>query len=416
MFSLFSLALRNALRNVRRTLLTAGTVVIGTALMVFVMGWMTGVFEGIFEESTGAIGHVRVVNPEYAEREQLMPLYANIEDVRPLVEAVGAVPGVTGAYPVIKTGVAVTAGGELGDVFGPAVGAPEPWYREQLKLDTKLSAGSWFTGAPDELILGVRLASKAKAEVGQEVLLLGQTQDGSMSPIKGTVVGLVHAGNPLVDQSAFVPLAKMQWLTDIPDGALEVLVYSDDLHGADALAARVSALSATEGLVVESWLNRAPFNVAVNLGGAVQGVFGAILVFITGLAVLNTMMMSVLERTGEIGVLRAMGMTRRATVVLFVLEAMVIATIGSVVGVFLGALPVLWMQRPGYGLTLGEGITQNMGNEIAFRTTMYPMLMPDHLLKGILLGLITAVVGAAIPAIRAATIQPVSAMRSGRNT
>ena len=183
---------------------------------------------------------------------------------------------------------------------------------------------------------------------------------------------------------------------------------------AGGLADAVRSSPAAEGLEVQAWLEREPFNLLGSITGVVQGMFGAILVFITGLAVLNTMMMSVLERTNEIGVLRAMGLTRTSAVALFVLEAMVIALIGSTIGALLGSVPVLWFELPGNGITIGEEITQNVGSDMAFSTTMYPDLQLKHGVQGIALGLITAILGAAIPAIRAALIQPVDAMRSRR--
>jgi len=412
--NVLALAVRNALRNVRRTMLTAGTLVVSVSLFVFIGAWLTGVFDSILRDSADHVGHVRLADPDFVQREQLMPLYSNIRDVAPVVASLEQVPGVVAAHPVIRSGVAVSAGEELGDVFGLATGAPVAWFSDVMGLQSKLVGGTWFTDPQTQLILGVRLAHKAGAEVGDEVLLLGQTQDGSISPIKGTLVGVVQAGNPLVDQGAFVPLERMQWLADIPGGAVEVLVYGEDPMDAGGLADAVRSSPAAEGLEVQAWLEREPFNLLGSITGVVQGMFGAILVFITGLAVLNTMMMSVLERTNEIGVLRAMGLTRTSAVALFVLEAMVIALIGSTIGALLGSVPVLWFELPGNGITIGEEITQNVGSDMAFSTTMYPDLQLKHGVQGIALGLITAILGAAIPAIRAALIQPVDAMRSRR--
>ena len=120
---------------------------------------------------------------------------------------------------------------------------------------------------------------------------------------------------------------------------------------------------------------------------------------------------AVLERTDEIGVMRAMGMTRPATVLLFVGEAIAIALIGGGVGAGLGALPALWLEKN--GITISEEITANFEG-LAFEQTMTADLTPEILIYSFALGVVMAVIGSLLPALRAASIQPVTAMRTGR--
>ncbi len=412
MLLIIRLAFRNALRNVRRTLLTASTVLFGTAMLVLVMAWVGGIFGGVFKDATASIGHVRVIDPDYAAREQLMPLYENIPAASELAAEIETIEGVTAAYPVVRAGVAVSAGDELGDAFGLALGAPLEFFSDQLDIDSKIIDGGWFTDGKGEVVIGRRLAAKAGAEVGDEILLLGQTQDGSISPIKGTVVGIASAGYSLIDMQAFVTLEKMQWLTDIDDGAIELLVYGDNYEDAVKLAEEVRALPGTSGLQVQAWNEREPWAQMMGISGFIQAFVSAMLVFITALAIWNTMMMSVLERTGEIGVMRAMGLTGFGTVMLFVLEAMSIAVLGGIVGVALGSIPAYYLELN--GITLGEAVTEKIGGDFAISATMYPDLTFLIIGKALLLGLVMAIFGAAVPAIRAAMIQPVTAMRARR--
>ena len=147
----------------------------------------------------------------------------------------------------------------------------------------------------------------------------------------------------------------------------------------------------------------------VGVLGAMQGILGGFVVFITALGIWNTMMMSVLERTGEIGVMRAMGLGRLGTVWLFVLEAMGIGLLGGIVGAVLGAIPAYYLAT--VGITIGESVTQNIGGDFQFKTTMYGTLNAWVLVKGVILAVVTGAVGSIVPAIRAALIQPVTAMR-----
>jgi ABC-type lipoprotein release transport system permease subunit len=406
------LALRNAARNVTRTTLTALTILLGVALLAVALSWMNGIFGMVLGTSAAQAGHVRVVQPDYAAREQLFPLYDNIPDSSKVVESLAKQPGVVAAYPRILTGVAVSSGGEIGDVFAIATGAPIAWYTDQLRLQDDLSAGAMLSGKDGEMVLGATVAKRAGAKVGDEIVLIGQTQDGAMSPIKAKVVGIVSTGTALIDQSAFLPLGPVQYLADVGDGATEILLYGASRDRASRLRDQIAALPETKGYAVEAWSERDPWAGIIVIATAVRLVLSTVIVFITALGVWNTMMMSVLERTGEIGVMRSMGLTAFGTVALFVIEALTIAGMGGIGGVILGGLGGSYLER--YGVELGGDLTQNVDASLPFQTRLYADVTPQILLAALALGLLMAFIGSAAPAYRAASIQPVEAMRSRR--
>lgn len=411
--SLIRLSARNALRNRVRTGLTAGMVVLGVALLVVGMAWMDGVFGQVFKTGTDMAGHVRVVTPAFADNESMMPLYENIEDTDSLVRALQGHPGVTAVYPRIMTGVTVTAGEEIGEFFALAVGAPKAYFRDRLQGDQNIAAGSWFTGSDDELVIGSRVAEQIDAAIGDEVVLLGMTQDGSISPIKGTLKGITRGPSAIYNRQVWVPLEKMRWLADIEKGATEVLVYGSHYDKADKLAASIAAAAVHgDSHLVQPWRQREPWRSSLKQIGAIQSFIVFLIIFLTALGIWNTMMMSVLERTHEIGVLRAMGLTRLGTIGLFVVEALAIAVLGGGLGVALGAIPS-WLLET-YGVHLGEKVVSQMADTMPISETMYADLTTHCMATGFVMGLIMALAGSAIPALRAASIQPVTAMKTGR--
>jgi putative ABC transport system permease protein len=404
------LAARNTLRRRTRTLLTAGMVVFGVALLLIALTWVRGISGQMLSQATELSGHVRVVDPDYAAREELLPLYENLEQTAPLVALLESQPGVTGAEPRISAGVTVTVGEEIGDVFAMAVGASERYFRERVKAQDRLVAGTWFTGGADELIAGARVVEEAGAKIGDELVLLGVTQDGSLSPIKGRLVGVIRGGNALVDQQVFVPLEKMRWLADIPEGATELLVFGERYEQGAALARSLRALPELQAYAVQSWDEREPWkSLAASVSG-MQGVIIFIIVFLTALGIWNTMMMSVLERTHEIGVLRAMGLSRLGAIGLFIGEALAIGVGGGVVGLALGAVPAWLLEE--HGVRIGERTAGSMSVPVS--ETVRGDLSLESVVMAFGLGLLMAVLGGTLPALRAASIQPVSAMRSGR--
>ena len=124
-------------------------------------------------------------------------------------------------------------------------------------------------------------------KVGDEAIFLGQTQDGSISPIKAKVQGIVDTGNGVFDRQAYVPLNTARWMADIPDGGTELLVYSDrDIRGS-TLAERIkssieedlmilSGALTEEGetarLRIQSWDNREPFGSTLKLANLINGI------------------------------------------------------------------------------------------------------------------------------------------------
>ncbi len=407
--STLRLAARNALRRRARTFFTAGMVVFAVAVLVVALTFVEGVFGTMVAAATSLGGHVRVADPGFVAREELMPLYEHVERTAPLVELIERQPGVAAVEPRIATGVTVTRGEEIGDVLALAVGASERYFRERLDAKTKLVSGGWFTGSPDEIIAGAKVAERTGAKVGDELVLLGVTQDGSLSPIKGRLVGIVAQGG-MLDQQVFLPLERVRWLTDISEGATELLVFAGSLEEGRLVADRLKALPELRGYAVQSWAEREPLRSMTAAMAGMRGIIVFTFVFLAALGIWNTMTMSVLERTHEIGVLRAMGMSRTRVVGLLVGEALAIAAAGGMAGLLLGIGPAWLLETR--GIRIGERLAGSFSAPVS--QTVYGDLTPAVVIIALAMGLLMALLGSVVPAIRAASIQPVSAMRSGR--
>jgi putative ABC transport system permease protein len=404
------LALRNTTRRRTRTLLTAGMVVLGVALLLLALSWVGGIFDSMLNVATALGGHVRVVQPQYAAREELSPLYENIPEVAALETALRAQPGVVAIEPRIITGVTVSKGEQIGDVFGLVVGARESYFRERTGAKDKLIDGHWFSGDQAEAILGAKIAQELEAKVGDELILLGMTQDGSLSPIKTKLVGIAQLGVASLNQQIFVPLALVQYLVDIEGGATELLAYTEHYDQAGALATQLRSVAELHGFTIQAWSEREPWRSLSGTARGMQSIIVAVIVFLTALGIWNTMMMSVLERTHEIGVLRAMGLSRWGTVRLFVGEALAIAVLGGTLGVLLGAYPAWLLETR--GITIGERTAAS--TTLMISETMHGDLNWSVALTAFGLGLLMALLGSLVPALRAASIQPVAAMRGGK--
>jgi len=404
---LLKLALRNAARNRTRSLLTAGMIVAGTALFINALAWTDGIWNSILESSSDATGHFRIVTQAHAERESLRPLDENIEDADAVVSTVTQLSEVQSAFPIIESGVTLSVGEEIGDVFGLATGAPLAYFLNHLKANQKLVEGRWFKEGKGELVLGAKLVERTGAKLGDEVILLGMTQDGSMSPVKGTLVGIVRSGGPSIDRRIFLELETMEWMLDLEGGAMKVVVFGKDYRDIASLHLALMGSPALQGLNVKSWEALPPWDAQLGIMRGVRTMLVIIIVILAGLGVWNTMMMSVFERKTEIGVLRAMGMTRLEVIFIFVFEALVIALLGGILGVVCGLIPALYMER--IGLEFPESVLSQV--DIPMAEVMYSSVSTEIVVMAFGTAFLTALFGSFLPAVRAALMSPVNAMR-----
>lgn len=405
-----SYVLRNLARRPARTLLTAGMIVLGVAALVVSLSWMRGVFGSLLSSSTAINGHVSIARPEFAQRQELQPLQHNLTPSAALVRAVAESRGVVAVEERIVTSVTLSVRDEIGDVFAPLVGANERYFRARLQVADHLVAGHWFSGARGEAVIGAELAAQVGASAGQTLIVLGTTQDGSLSSLKAQIVGIYRSGIGGLDQQLLMPLDDVRYLVDMPFGATELLVYGSDYASAGELAAQLSSKRALAGLTVQSWSAREPWRSLARSFESIERIIVLITVFVTALGIWNTMMMSVLERTHEIGVLRALGLSRLGAVVLFTGEALSVAVLGGLLGLGLGLYPAWWLEQ--HGLSFGDQ-TAAYAN-LGLSETMHGRLTVGVVATAFGLGLLMALLGSVIPSVRAASIAPATAMRTGR--
>ena len=389
------------------------TVTIGTAFVVLSLSFMTGIFGGMVDGWVEVNGPVRVVTQAYAEREQLRPLHENIAESQPVVDRLMALEGVEAAYPIIRTGVGISVGEELGEDGALMTGAPSAFYERHLLPGVEFAGGGWLEddAEQEQVVIGSKIARDTGAKVGDEILLMGVTQYGSMAPISAEVVGVV-TGNSAVEGQAFVTLEVAQWIIDVPAGALEIIVFpegeTDDRDAARSVSERAGA-TLGDAFHVNPWMDSAIWVQMLPIIDGMGFILSFVVIFVMALAIFNTMTMSVLERTGEIGVMRALGQSRVGAVRAFLTEALMIGGMGGGVGLALGSIPALYLQVN--GVRFGTEIMEEMGDDYVMTSIIYGDLSPEIAVMALGVGLTTAALGAFFPSLRAARIPPYEAMK-----
>lgn len=358
MTPLLSIAFRNLLRAKRRTLLSGGTMVLGSGALV--LG--SGLSDGIARQLTDSLvavqtGHVQVVARPLDFVPQNSPFDAySLERLRGAtelarrIEREGRGHGVVRAVPFLYGRGTAIAGNRssLASVIGI-----DPAREPELQRAQVAQEGTFLPAGDDTAVyIAAPMARKLRLSVGDSVSFVVQTPQGAVNSMDAIVCGVFRKAAPWHDNGFYVSLKAAQTLYDWPGDATNVKVTL-----ANGTAARARAIRplleriAAEGpapdpkttLRVETFEEAGRFSFSIiQANGTALAILSSFLFSAAAVGIVNALLMSVHERTREIGTVRALGMRRRSVVRLFVLEGFALGIVSAVVGVTLGGLAVLY--------------------------------------------------------------------------
>jgi len=406
---LLRLAARNTRRNTRRTLLTMSAVLAAVAVVTFAFGYINGLLDD-FLDSWARIqsGHVRITQSEYPARERFLPLHLNIPHLGELLPVIRSHPDVVEALPRIRTAVLVDNGDE--NTAGVVIGADLEREVGYLDILAMIQEGRAPQAGEAGLLVGHLLAGNLGVSVGDTLTLLGQTAYRSLGGLRAPITGLTATGvDPLDRVTIFLSFEQAQEMTYLDDATTEILVFVEDFEEAEATAASLQTELdplVTGGVEAVSWRDQGEIFQLLDMADAIYAVIMFIFLFMAGLIIVNTMLMTVLERTQEFGMLSAMGMRTSHIFGLIISEGMIIGLIGAVIGGLVGSGFALWLETT--GLNMAKAFE---GMDWPVSTVFYPDWKLSHLIIGIALGVLTAGAATLLPARRAIRMKPAEALR-----
>jgi len=292
------------------------------------------------------------------------------------------------------------------------VGVEPESERRVSNLPGLIRQGRFFDDArAPEIVIGQLLARNLRVSVGDELTLLGSGRDGSFAAAVMSVVGVFESGNPDLDRLlAQVPLAFFQDTFAMEADGHNVVLFAPSLFQVSALKERVSAsLPPDDDLVVLEWDALMPgLKQAIQADMSGGWFMYAVLIVLVAFSVLNTQLMSVLERTKEFGIVLSLGLTPGRLGRLVLLETTLMGLVGLLLGMLLGGALVTWFSI--YGLAF-PGLEQ-MAGKFNLPDRVYMEVTALGLLLGPLLVLISSLLAALYPMARLRRIEPVEAMRA----
>jgi len=406
MLSLLRIAARNVLRNRRRSLITLSAVFLALGIMTSIRGFLNGLQSTIRESVIyGQTGAVQVHKKGFMKYVGTAPLSLDVPSDDAFLARITAVPGVVAAAPRIAFGGMLNANDETAFALFNAVD-PAREMKVCPRRVEQVSAGVFLDAAQPKAPSGVfspELMARVRIKTGDTAALLTGDKDGVLNALDAKTVGVFgQPGIPLPEKKlGFVTLAFAQELLRMEGRATEVAVNIKDLDDTEAVADRLRAALGDE-YEVSTWHDFAGFlDEMIRNQNFVLNFIAGIFLFVALLGIANTMVMSVLERTREIGTMMSVGVRRRQILSLFLVEAGLLGLSGGVLGGGLGLGLILYFGKVGMTLYFA-------GSTVPIH--VFPFISVKYLLFIFSLATVGAVVAALSPALRASRLRPVEAL------
>jgi ABC-type lipoprotein release transport system permease subunit len=405
MIQLFKMAWRDLGRNRRRSFFSALALGMGLALLLL----MASVITGEMRDSMNATirlqsGHLQVRALDYNDNNSSLAWDDLIEDPFTVAAQVAAMPAVKAATPQLYASGVVSRDDESIGVrilgVDPASEALAP-YRDGLVSGAFVQAGD-----REGILMGQTLADKLSLKTGDEVYLLVNTSSGDVAEQVFTIRGIFNTHTPAIDQYTLImPLDKAQAISEANNHASSIFIL---LNNTDQTAAVADALQSSRYQIRTYEDANALMTQLEGMSDAYMMVLYLIVLGITATVIVNTLIMSVFERTREIGILAAMGTKPGSIMAMFFAESSLLAVGGILMGLVLGGLLVA------YATYVGFYIGQMGMTGVMLGDRIHGYLTLKNTLTLTITAFIVTLLAALYPAVLAARMEPVQALRGGK--
>lgn len=401
---LLKLAWRNLFRHRWRTILTGLMVAATFALSAISIGIAEGSYSRIIDAFTRTqLGHIQIHSERYRERPALA---AVIPELRQVVRELEAVPGIASWSPRLYASALVASGSR--SAVAVVEGVDPEREAATTRLPSRVSKGSFPTRpGRGEAAVDETLARRLHLTLGDELVVVSQAADGSLANDLYSVAGIIPqtGGNAAVGR-LYLHLQDMQQLFYLPGGIHEIVIVLESLDQVETVTVELRKRLSSLPLAVEPWQEFArSFYVAMQADKKGNWVFLGIILLISAVGILNTVLMAVLERTREFGVLRSLGTRRAQLIALVLLETACLTLLATAAGSVVALGVNSWLAETGIALprpiTYGGMQFTHMYSEVSALCFYVPAAA----------FLATALVVSLGPAWRAARMRPAEALR-----
>ena len=373
----------------------------GVAVLALYKGMMKSRVRTVIDAE---IGHLQLhdssfkkdYDPKFiiSNGEQIMTFIATLPDIKLF------------ASRSITNGMLATTTGSTGvQIYGVV---PDKEY-EASQLKNKIIEGQIFsTTKRNELMIGKKLAKKMKLKINSRVVLTFTDTTDEIVSAAFRVTAIYQSDNaPLDEKNVYVKLNELNSLLGTGKAFHEIVLLLN--HDKDLYTVQKQLQQKFPGYLVESWKEISPESeLLVNTVNQYSYIILIIIMFALAFGIINTMLMSILERTREIGMMMALGTNRLKIFFLVLLETIFLTLAGTPVGILISWLTIYYYHDHGLDLS---GMGREMMSSFGFGTMVYPEFPADKLAGILIIVTGTAIISCLFPAIKALKLRPIEALR-----
>ena len=363
-------AIQNTLRNRRRSLVTVSIAALGTAAILLAGGFALSTYQALAQAAARSSGHLILGTPAQFTQDEDMPLQHGLDNVAQLRTQLLADPAVRQVLPKIAINGLISNGDKSTIMMATGV-EPDSEFGVKGPFLTMTAGQVLASGSTDaEVMLGAGLARSLKATPGSSLTLLTSTTEGAMNAMDVRVKGIFSTGVPDIDKRlVYTDIVTAQKLL-VTQRVSSLGIFLDRMESTEPVQQRLAAQFPQ--LTVQTWMDQAFFYKSVRdlynrIFGALGFIIGVIVVFV----VTNAMAMAIIERTREIGTLRALGSLPGQLLRTLALEGMVLGGVGAVTGAALSLGLSLMLYVVPVNMPAPPGRSEGYPLTIAIDPTMY---------------------------------------------
>lgn len=401
---LIKIASRNIWRSKKRSLIIIMAVSVGLWAGIFMMAFYNGMIEQRINSAIAdELSHIQLHHPEF-RKEYDIKYY--LPEGKKILETIAKDSNTKAASGrIIIKGMIASASGSSGITINGVMPAQE---QALTNLSGKITKGNYFSPKKNnEIILSEKLRKRLKLDLRKKAILTFQDKEGNLASAAFQIIALYKTVNtPYDDSNVFVKITDIDSLAGISNGINEIAIL---LQSNKLLAKSQNSLKQKfPGIEIKSWMEIQPeLGLTISVGDQMAYIFMGIILLALAFGIINTMMMAVLERTRELGMLLALGMNKFKVFSMIVLETLFLILAGCPVGIIFAFTTIIITQRTGIDFSQFSEAYSSFG----YSSIIYPSLTARQFGIVMMLVLITALFSALFPARRALRLNPAESLK-----
>lgn len=402
---LLKLSWRNIWRNPTRSLVVIGAIVVGVWSVIFLLGMVYGMANSYVDNAIQKeTSHIQIHHPGFPDEKESKYYLENADEIIKTIETLPSVKATT-----IRSLSNVMIGSSRGNRGIKINGIIPEREKEITGMGDAMVEGEYVDDSgKNHILLSTSLAEKLKVKLRSKVILTFQTVEGEIISGAFRVSGLFDTNNDMYDNAvAFVHIDALNRLLGKEGIGHEVLIYLNEVEDLDSTLVQLKKLFPNQ--LIQSYKEISPemelFEEQIGMAGRVYMViFMLALIF----GIINTMLMAVLERVRELGMLMAVGMNKLKVFFMIVFETIMLGFVGAPIGILFGWLMTIYFNKNGINLVMfaEEGMQQ-----FGMSSFIYPEVATQEYFVLAFAVFITALLASIYPAYKAIRLKPVEAIR-----